>query len=129
MQHLFVDYSFIIDCWKELYPTDTPWISQLSIGKVIQYWKNKCPWKNKKNNLAQRVWNILPYTMLWSIWMARNRKIFKDKMSTSRSACTKAKTLSLETISVKAHSNIDATEYSVEERNFISYIFDKNHSI
>lgn len=50
-------------------------------------------------------------------------------MSTSRSACNKAKTLALETISVKAHSNIDATEYSVEERNFISYILDKNHSI
>jgi len=67
--------------------------------------------------------------MLWSIWLARNRKIFKDKNTATIIACNKAKNLALETIYVKTQSNIDATTYSVEERSFINYILDKNYSI
>lgn len=77
----------------------------------------------------KRVWDTLPYTMLWSIFLARNNKFFKHKDSAIRTLCNKAKSLALETISVKTQSNIDVTMISVEERNFISYILDKNNSI
>jgi len=129
MHHLFVDCPYAVDCWKKLSLIDNlPWNSQHSIGEVIHVWKKSCPWKNKRSNLVKRVWNTLPYTMLWSIWLARNQKTFKDKSSTTRIVCNKAKNLALETITVKTQSNIDVAMYSVEERSFISYILDKNNS-
>lgn len=77
----------------------------------------------------KRVWNTLPYTMLWSIWLAGNRRIFKDKNTASRIFSNKEKNLALKTISVKTHSNINVTRYNVEERSFISYILGENNSI
>jgi len=122
MHHLFVDCPFAIACWKNLSPIDNiPCSIQNSIGDVIHYWKKNYLWQHKKSNLVKRVWNTLPYTMLWSIWLARNRKIFKDKDSAIRTPCNKAKSLALETISIKSQNNIDVTMYSVEERSFISY--------
>lgn len=85
MHHLFVDCPFAITCWKNLSPINNiPWSIYNSIGDVIHYWKKNCPWQHKKSNLVKRVWNTLPYTMLWSIWLARNHKIFKDKDSAIR---------------------------------------------
>lgn len=66
--------------------------------------------------------------MLWNIWLARNRKVFKDKESTTRNLCNKAMSLALETISVKNQRNINIIDISVEERNFIGYLLDKNNS-
>lgn len=65
--------------------------------------------------------------MLWNIWLARNQKVFKNKDSTVRSLCNKARGLALETISVENQRNIDITEVSVEERSFIGYLLDKNN--
>jgi len=63
----------------------------------------------------KRVWDILPYNMLWNIWLARNQKVFKDKDSIVRSLCNKARGLTLETISIKNQRNIDIIELSIEE--------------
>jgi len=73
MHHLFVDCPYAVDCWKNLFLIDKlPWNAQQSIGEVILAWKKSCPWGSKGSNLVKRVWNTLPYTMLWSIWLARN---------------------------------------------------------
>eukprot|EP00253_Pinus_taeda_P003821 PITA_03821 len=128
--HIFVDCPFAVDCWKKLSLIDKlPWNSQQSIGEVIHLWKKSYPGDNKRRNLVKRVWNTLPYTMLWSIWLARNWKTFKDKSSTTRIVCNKAKNLALKTILVKTQSNIDVAMYSVEERSFISYIWTKETTL
>jgi len=60
--------------------------------------------------------------------LARNRKVFKDKGSNTRSLCSKARGLALETISTKNQRGIDITELSVEERSFIGHLLDNNNS-
>lgn len=74
------------------------------------------------------VWDILPYNMLWNIWLARNRKVFKDKDSTVRSLCNKARSLALETILVKSQRSINVSDLSTEERSFIGYLLERNTS-
>eukprot|EP00253_Pinus_taeda_P027333 PITA_27333 len=73
MHHLFVEYPFAIDCWQRLSTTGSlAWNSQQSIADTIHIWRNCCPWKEKRSNMVRRVWNTLPYTLLWRIWLARN---------------------------------------------------------
>lgn len=129
MHHLFVECPFAIDCWKRRSTTSNlPWNPQQSIAEAIYNWRKCCPWKEKRSNLVRRVWNTLPYTLLWRIWLAKNQIFFQDKSSATRIICNKAKILALETISVKTIGNIYATKYSVEERDFISYILEKNYN-
>ena len=80
IQHLFINFPFTNACWKEDFLKDQlPWGSHSFIAELLQLWKRNYPWQRKKNNVARRVWNALPYSMLWSIWLARNHAIFKNK--------------------------------------------------
>lgn len=102
MHHLFIDFPFAIDCWRNLsHNNQIPWNTQNTIGELPNKWKKNYPWQHRKNNTVKRVWDILPYNRLWNIWLARNRKVFNDKDSTVRSRYTKERSLALETISVK----------------------------
>jgi len=94
----------------------------------MHLWKKNYPWQHKKNNIAKRVWDALPYSLLWNIWLARNRMVFKDKETIIRKLCNKARSPTLETISVKSQKKIDITGLCVEERNFIGNLLDKSNS-
>lgn len=74
----------------------------------------------------KRVWNSLPHTLLWCIWLAQNHKVFQDKGSSTQKICNKAKTLALETISINTTGKIKAANYSIEDPNLISYILENN---
>eukprot|EP00253_Pinus_taeda_P004331 PITA_04331 len=60
---------------------------------------------------------------------ARNKKIFQDKSPNARTTCSKAKSLALEVISINTTRKIEATNYSVEERDLISYILERYHNV
>lgn len=74
------------------------------------------------------VWDTLPYSLLWNIWLEINRIVFKNKETITRKFCNKAKNLTLETISARNQKQIDIIGLFIEERNFIGYILEKNNS-
>lgn len=116
MHHPFIECPFTVECWENMSSTgNLIWEPQHTIAETIYKWRKCCPWKEKRSNLVKRVWNILPHTLLWRIWLARNRNFFQDKSSTTQITCNKAKILALETVSINTIGKIDATRYSVEE--------------
>lgn len=122
MQHLFLECPVAEECWKRMASIgESTWTVQSTIGETIYHWRKKCPWKEKRSHLAQRVWNTIPYTLLWRIWLARNGKVFQDKGHNIRKICHKVKMLAIEAITNNTRGRIYATNYSVEERNFLSY--------
>eukprot|EP00253_Pinus_taeda_P010187 PITA_10187 len=81
MQHLFLECPVAKECWKRMASIgESTWTAQSTIGETIYHWRKKCPWKEKRSELAQRVWNTIPYTLLWRIWLARNGKDICNKL-------------------------------------------------
>eukprot|EP00253_Pinus_taeda_P013489 PITA_13489 len=77
MQHLFIECSVADECWKKMASIgEAPWEPQATIAETIHKWRKNCPWREKRSKLTQRVWNIIPLTLLWHIWLARNGKVF-----------------------------------------------------
>eukprot|EP00253_Pinus_taeda_P011184 PITA_11184 len=102
MQHLFISCPFAVSCWSSINPSAFPiWNTQQSIGKALINWKRNYPWQSMKHNPAKRVWDALPFALLWRIWIARNNMIFREKETSSRHLCMKAKILAIETIASK----------------------------
>ena len=83
--------------------------------------------EQKKNNIARRVWNALPCTLLWNIWLARNRMVFKGKETNVRKLYNKAWSLNLEALSTKCQGQLNTLDLHVEERNHIGYLLDRNN--
>eukprot|EP00253_Pinus_taeda_P036249 PITA_36249 len=127
IQHLFISCPFAISCWKSIAPNNTfSWNPQHSIGEVLSNWKKSYPWQPKKNNISKRVWDALPYVLLWKIWIARNHKVFRDRGTLTRQLCSKAKSLAIETIATKSIKNIDMANLYIEERDFIRNLREKS---
>lgn len=127
MQHLFIECPVAVECWKQMASMGgLTWEPQATIADTIYNWKKACPWKEKRSKLTQRAWNTFPLTLLWRLWLARNGKVFQAKDFSIRKICHKAKLLALETITNNTTGRVDATSYSIEERNLISYILENN---
>lgn len=130
IQHLFISYPFAISCWNGISPSDTlTWNPQHSIGELLNNWKKGYPRQHKKNNIEKRVWNAIPYTLLWKIWLTRNHKIFRNQEIVTRQLCSKAKSLTLETIGAKNTKKIDMAGLCIKERDFINSLIDSNRDI
>jgi hypothetical protein len=50
----------------------------------------------KKKAIFKRFWDALPKYICWSIWLARNKRIFNDEIQSSRMVATKACALLVE---------------------------------
>eukprot|EP00253_Pinus_taeda_P014530 PITA_14530 len=125
MEHLFIECPVADECWKKMALIgESPWEPQNTIAETIYKWRKNFPWKEKRSKLVQRVWNTIPLTLLWRIWLARNGKVFQEKGFSIRKICHKAKMLALETITNHTSGKIDATNYSIEERNLLSYVLE-----
>eukprot|EP00253_Pinus_taeda_P019059 PITA_19059 len=81
MYHLFVDCPFARECWNQLSSLgNIIWQTQQSIAETIYVWKKSCPWREKRSRLVKRVWDTLPHTLLWRIWLSRKKKKKKRKI-------------------------------------------------
>lgn len=99
IQHLFISCPFVVSCWSSINPSAVLiWNSQQAIGEALNNWKRSYPWQSMKHNLAKTVWDALPFAILWRIWIARNNMIFRNKETSIRHLCIKAKNLAVETI-------------------------------
>eukprot|EP00253_Pinus_taeda_P016469 PITA_16469 len=97
--HLFLECSFARNCWKLI-------TSPLSIGEMPNQinllqknWGNSYPYPKKNKTLAKRLWNNIPPTLCWQIWIARNKCIFNNKKPSIPSTLAKSIALISETIS------------------------------
>eukprot|EP00253_Pinus_taeda_P018691 PITA_18691 len=128
MCHLFVECPFARECWNQLSSLgNTIWNPQQSVAETIYVWKKSCPWREKWSSLAKRVWDTLPHTLLWRIWLSRNKKKIQDKNPNVRITCSKAKSLAHEAIAINTTGKIQAREFTVEERNIISHILERSN--
>lgn len=122
IQHLFIDCQVAKRCWNNMATIgEVAWEPRVTIADSVLSWKKICPWKGKKSNLTQRIWNTIPLTLVWSIWLARNKKVFQDKDHNLRIICHKAKTLAVEAIISRTQGKIEAHYLSTEERNLLNY--------
>jgi len=101
---------------------NTNWQPQHNIPETIYEWKKNCPWRDKRSKIVKRIWDTIPHTLLWRIWLTRNKNIFQNKESNVQTTCNKAHTLAQEAIVAKYKGKIQAADYSVEERSVISHI-------
>lgn len=101
---------------------EVTWEPKATIAKTVYNWRKNFPWKERKSKLTRRIWNTIPLTLVWRIWLARNGKVFQDKGCNTRVMCHKAKNLAVEAIIVHTQGKIEATNYSFEERNLINYV-------
>eukprot|EP00253_Pinus_taeda_P031705 PITA_31705 len=122
IQHLFIDCRIADDCWKQMALIGgVTWEPKATIADTVYNWRKHCPWKEKQSKLTQRIWNAIPLTLVWRIWLARNKKVFQDKGCNTRIMCHKAKNLAVDAIIAHIQGKIEVTNYSIEERNLISY--------
>ena len=128
-QHLFIDCPFASACWMEAFRSNNlPWAPGTSISEVLNIWKQNYPWGKKTTNIARRVWNALPCTLLWNIWLARNLMIFKGEETSVKKLYNKAWSLNLEALSTKCQGNLSILDLHVEERNYIGHLLDKRNT-
>jgi len=129
IQHLFISCPFAVSCWNNIIPSALSiWNSQHSIDEALNNWKRNFPWQSMKHNPAKRVWDTLPFSLLWRIWIAQNSMIFQDKKTSIRRLSIKAKSLATETIASKITKKIDTTSLWTEERDFIQNLLDKTNT-
>eukprot|EP00253_Pinus_taeda_P004596 PITA_04596 len=112
IQHLFLDCPFAKRCWIKMSSLgNINWQSQHNVPDTIYEWKKNCPWKDKRSRIVKRIWDTIPHTLLWRIWLTRNKKIFQNKESNVQTTCNKAHLLAQEAIAVKYKGKIQAEDY------------------
>eukprot|EP00253_Pinus_taeda_P008137 PITA_08137 len=126
IQHLFIDCPFAKRCWINMSSLgNINWQPQHNIAETIYEWKKNCPWKDKRSRIVKRIWDTIPHSLLWRIWLSRNKKIFQNKESNARTTCSKAHILAQEAIAAKHKGKIQTKDYTVEERLVISHILER----
>jgi hypothetical protein len=79
--HLFLNCNFTKQVMHSVYSELTPQISWSTssrslIGKWSKYYKGSLT----KNPILSRVWKASIKYVCWKIWLARNKRIFKEKL-------------------------------------------------
>jgi len=70
IQHLFVDCSFPSQAWSSLRHLLNFKIERnSSIYPTIVKWKKSYPCAKKGPSVQKRVWDMLPFVLLWNIWL------------------------------------------------------------
>ncbi|CAL5355070.1 unnamed protein product [Camellia sinensis] len=50
------------------------WVLPRSIPELLSWW-----YGHNFQHLAKIVWEVIPLTILWTLWLARNEKVFSQK--------------------------------------------------
>ncbi|KAF5200233.1 hypothetical protein FRX31_010180, partial [Thalictrum thalictroides] len=80
ISHLFLHCLLALQVWSELLkPRQKCYALVLtadSVEELLIVWP-----KGKGLQLGKKVWDLLPYAIMWVLWRVRNEKIFRNKMS------------------------------------------------
>eukprot|EP00253_Pinus_taeda_P021304 PITA_21304 len=126
MHHLFIDCPFAKRCWTKMSSLgNIDWQPHQNIAETLYEWKKNCPWKEKRSRLVKRIWDTIPHSLLWRIWLSRNKIFFQNKEINVRTTCNNAHILAQEAIAAKHKGKIQAEDYTVEERFVISHILEQ----
>lgn len=72
--HLLLQCPFASNIWFAILSWwQVTWICPSSLPGLIEFW-----FSNPFQNLEESCWNTTLYTVLWSVWKARNDLVFKD---------------------------------------------------
>lgn len=55
------------------------WVTPMNVELLILWWVS-C----KMKPIIKKIWNCIPFAVLWSIWKMRNEFIFQKKLSTGK---------------------------------------------
>lgn len=72
--HLFLLCSRVNVLWYNIFRKEgLVWASPNSLLTVFEEWPN---WIS---GMDSKIWSVIPYAFVWSVWMERNSVIFRDK--------------------------------------------------
>ncbi|XP_028077486.1 uncharacterized protein LOC114279450 [Camellia sinensis] len=73
--HLLVHYYYSWRIWSDIVNWwGILWVSSGSIQEMLVWWFGQ-----KRQHLGRVIWEALPLAILWTIWIARNDKVFNSK--------------------------------------------------
>jgi ribonuclease HI/exonuclease III len=78
--HLLLNCNYSKEVWKQMigpqlitrFPTD--------VTSLLLQWDSMGPFADKKKNQTHWIWGLLPKLALWSLWLERNHRIFRDSL-------------------------------------------------
>jgi hypothetical protein len=78
--HLLLNCNYSKEVWKQMigphlitrFPTD--------VTSLLLQWDSMGPFADKKKNQTHWIWGLLPKLALWSLWLERNHRIFRDNL-------------------------------------------------
>ncbi|KAF5183162.1 hypothetical protein FRX31_027250, partial [Thalictrum thalictroides] len=88
--HLFLHCSLALKVWKCLTTSRREGFEIILRSHTVKEALNDWP-KRTNHNLGGRAWELLPYAIMWILWITRNELIFRDKTFTIRGICAKMK--------------------------------------
>ena len=82
-------------------------------------WKDYYQGSFKQKLDFARAWEALPRFICWKIWTARNKEIFEGVNASTKKVFDSAKTLWVDSLSMKGMKSINNEPLSIEERAWI----------
>lgn len=73
-EHLFVHCRVIWGLWTDIISREgVHWVAPKSLADLAEEWEYLGAVSDPI------LWNLIPYSMIWSIWMGRNDLVFREK--------------------------------------------------
>eukprot|EP00253_Pinus_taeda_P015965 PITA_15965 len=117
---LFLECPFALSCWKLIIRPLSRGEMPDQITSLQKNWGNYYPYPKKNKNLIIRLWNNIPATLCWQIWITRNKCIFNNRKPNISSTLAKTIALISETISANGMSQPDQESWNKREIEWIS---------
>lgn len=77
-EHIFLHCPISWKLWNEMMQTEgLSWVMPSSLSTLAREWNSLAIASDKQ------IWSLIPYALVWSIWMERNQVIFKGKSFSS----------------------------------------------
>lgn len=86
--HVLVQCRFVWKIWSNILSWwGLQWVSPKNARGVLEWWSGF-----KWGKFETKIWNVIPFAVLWSIWTLRNECIFKGKQFCLEEVCDLIKT-------------------------------------
>jgi ribonuclease HI/exonuclease III len=119
MDHLLLNCNYSKEVWKKI--TGLQLITKLpnDVTSLLLQWDSLCPFAGKKKNQTHWIWGLLPKLALWSLWLERNHRIFKDSQVNEERLYTKIQAIMGE-LAAHLSPRVEIQKLDEEQRNWIA---------